>query len=282
MKKLYSPKTIKEIQEAFSFKFKKSLGQNFLADKNYVDKIIDLAEVEGENILEIGPGIGTITYELAQKAKKVLAIEIDRDLIPILRANLEEFSNVTIIQADILKCDLGALLEEEFKGEPFKVVSNLPYYITTPIIEKLVTEDFPCQEMTIMIQKEVADRIEAKENEKDYSSLSIFVKFYAEIIGKFKVPSSVFIPQPKVDSTVLKLRLRIYDEKVNRQRLFSLVRNGFNKRRKTILNSLSTGEDKEALKEAFERLSLSEKLRVENLSLDQLIALTNELEGMDK
>lgn len=279
MKKLYSPKTIRLIQDLYGFKFTKSLGQNFLIDKNFVDKIVDLSEVEGENILEIGPGIGTISQEIAKTCKKLVLVEIDKSLIPILKDNLSGFSNVDIIQADILKLDLKKVVRENFKTEKFKLVSNLPYYITTPIIEKLVEEDIGCKDMTIMVQKEVSDRMKADEKSKDYSSLSIFVKFYANIVSGFKVPKSVFMPQPKIDSQVLKLDLRIYDDRVNRDFLFKLVRAGFNKRRKTILNSFSSVRDKEKLRLAFKKLNFSENLRAENLCLDDFIALSNELEN---
>lgn len=278
MKKLYSPKTIKTIQDLYGFKFSKSLGQNFLVDKNFVDKIIDLSEVEGENILEIGPGIGTISQEMAKTCKKLVVIEIDKTLIPILNDNLGEFSNVEIINADILKTDLEKIAKEKFDGEDFKVVSNLPYYITTPIIEKLFEEDLSCKDMTIMVQKEVADRMKADEKSKDYSSLSVFIKYYAEITGQFKVPKSVFMPQPKIDSQVLKLNLRLYDKNVDTNTLFNVVRAGFNKRRKTILNSLSSVIEKEDLKEILGKLDLKENLRAENLSLDDFIKIANEFE----
>ena len=176
MKKLYSPKVVKDIIDLYNFRFSKSLGQNFLIDKNFVEKIVDAADVDSTNVLEIGPGIGTITYEMAKTAKKVVAIEIDRSLIPIIEENMEEFDNFTLIHEDILKADLGRIIEEEFAGEDFKVVSNLPYYITTPIIEKLIETDLPCRDMTIMVQKEVADRMLADEKSKDYSSLSVFIK----------------------------------------------------------------------------------------------------------
>ena len=180
MRKLYSPKVVKEIIDFYDFSFKKSLGQNFLIDKNFVDKIVESADIENQNVLEIGPGIGTITYEMAKTAKKVVVIEIDKSLIPILEQNLEEFDNVKIINEDILKVDLVKLIEEEFDGESFKVVSNLPYYITTPIIEKLITTGIPCKDMTIMVQKEVGQRMVASEVDKEYSSLSVFIKFYTE------------------------------------------------------------------------------------------------------
>lgn len=275
MKKLYSPKVVKEIIDLYDFKFKKSLGQNFLIDKNFVDKIIDQADISGENVLEIGPGIGTITYEMAKQAKKVLAVEIDENLIPILEKNLEEFDNTLVINDDILKVDLKKLVEDQFNGESFKLVSNLPYYITTPIIEMIITSDLPCTDMTIMVQKEVGQRMVASEKDKEYSSLSVFVKFYSDAKLLINLPKSVFMPQPKIDSTILNLRLRLYDENVDKDLLFQLVRAGFNKRRKTILNSLSDVRDKEDLKIAFKDADLKENLRAENLSLDDFIKLTN-------
>lgn len=277
MKKLYSPKVVREIIDLYNFNFKKSLGQNFLIDKNFVDKIIDAADIENQNVLEIGPGIGTITYEMAKLAKKVVAIEIDQSLIPILDENLEEFDNAKVINQDILKTDLKKLVEEEFNGESFKVVSNLPYYITTPIIEMLITNDLPCEDMTIMVQKEVADRMLADQKSKEYSSLSVFIKFYTEAKLITKLPKSVFMPQPKIDSAILNLKLKIYDDNVNQDLLFKLVRAGFNKRRKTILNSMSDVIEKAKLKEAFAKLNLAENLRAENLSIDDFINLTNEL-----
>ena len=277
MKKLYSPKVVREIIDLYNFNFKKSLGQNFLIDKNFVDKIIDAADIENQNVLEIGPGIGTITYEMAKLAKKVVAIEIDQSLIPILDENLEEFDNAKVINQDILKTDLKKLVDEEFNGESFKVVSNLPYYITTPIIEMLITTGLPCENMTIMVQKEVAERMVADEKSKDYSSLSVFIKFYTEAELITNLPKSVFMPQPKIDSTILNLKLRIYDENVNQDLLFKLVRAGFNKRRKTILNSMSDVIEKDRLKEAFAKVNLAENLRTENLSLDDFIKLSNEL-----
>ena len=280
MKKLYSPKVVKEIIDLYDFNFKKSLGQNFLIDKNFVDKIVDAADIENQNVLEIGPGIGTITYEMAKVAKKVVAVEIDQNLIPILDQNLEEFANILVVNEDILKVDLKNLVEEEFNGESFKVVSNLPYYITTPIIEMLITSNLPCTDMTIMVQKEVGQRMLADENDKEYSSLSVFVKFYSETKFLVNLPKSVFMPQPKIDSTILNLRLRLYDDKVNQNLLFKLVRAGFNKRRKTILNSLSDVASKDDLRLVFAKLDLKENLRAENLSVDDYIKLANELENV--
>ena len=280
MKKLYSPKIVKEITDLYSFRFSKSLGQNFLVDKNFVDKIVDAADVSGENVIEIGPGIGTITYEMAKVAKKVVAIEIDDSLIPIIEENMAEFDNFDLIHEDILKADLEKIVAEEFAGESFKVVSNLPYYITTPIIEKLVTSNLPCTDMTIMVQKEVADRMLATEKDKEYSSLSVFVRYYSDAKKVTNVPKSVFMPQPKIDSTVLKLELRKYTDDVDEAKLFSLIHAGFNKRRKTILNSLSDAVEKDKLRLAFEKLGIKDNLRAENLSLDDFINLAKIIETL--
>ena len=279
MRKLYSPKVVKEIIDLYGFRFSKSLGQNFLIDKNFVDKIVDGADISGKNVIEVGPGIGTISYEMAKTCKKLVLIELDSSLIPILEENMSDFNNVTIIHQDILKTDLKEIQDKYFGGEPFEFVSNLPYYITTPIIEKIFEEDLNCRSMTIMVQKEVADRMLATEKDKDYSSLSVFVKYYSEAKFLTKVPKSVFMPQPKIDSVVLRLDLRVYDEKVNKEKLFSLVKAGFLKRRKTILNSLSAVAEKENLKKVFEKLDIKENLRAENLSLDDFINITNELEN---
>lgn len=280
MKKLYSPKVVKDIIDIYNFRFSKSLGQNFLVDKNFVEKIVDRADVKDTNVLEIGPGIGTITYEMAKSAKKVVAIEIDSALLPIIEENMEEFDNFKLIHEDILKAKLEDIVEEEFDGEAFKVVSNLPYYITTPIIEKLVTSKLPCTDMTIMVQKEVADRMLATEKDKEYSSLSVFIKYFSKVEKITNVPKSVFMPQPKIDSTVLKLKLRKYRDDVDDSKLFALVHAGFNKRRKTILNSLADAVDKEKLRLAFDKLGINEKLRAENLSLDDFIDLTKTIEAL--
>lgn len=279
MRKLYSPKVVKEIIDLYGFKFSKSLGQNFLIDKNFVDKIVDGADISGKNVIEVGPGIGTISYEMAKTCKNLVLIELDSSLIPILEENMSDFRNVTIINQDILKTNLKEIQDKYFGGEPFEFVSNLPYYITTPIIEKIFEEDLDCRSMTIMVQKEVADRMLASEKDKDYSSLSVFVKYYSEEKFLTKVPKSVFMPQPKIDSTVLRLDLRVYDEKVNKEKLFALVKAGFLKRRKTILNSMSAVAQKDDLRKVFEKLNLKENLRAENLSLDDFINITNELEN---
>lgn len=279
MRKLYSPKVVRDIIDLYGFRFSKSLGQNFLIDKNFVDKIVEGADIEGKNVIEVGPGIGTISYEMAKTCKKLVLIEVDETLIPILEENMADFDNVTIIHQDILKTDLKEIQDKYFGGESFDFVSNLPYYITTPIIEKIFEDDLDCNSMTIMVQKEVADRMLATEKDKDYSSLSVFVKYYSEARLLTKVPKSVFMPQPKIDSSVLRLDLREYNPEIDKEKLFSLVRAGFLKRRKTILNSLSAVAEKEELKKVFEELGLKANLRAENLSLDDFINISKELEN---
>ena len=279
MRKLYSPKVVRDIIDLYGFRFSKSLGQNFLIDKNFVDKIVEGADIEGKNVIEVGPGIGTISYEMAKTCKNLVLIEVDETLIPILEENMSDFDNVTIIHQDILKTDLKEIQDKYFDGEGFDFVSNLPYYITTPIIEKIFEDDLDCNSMTIMVQKEVADRMLATEKDKDYSSLSLFVKYYSEARLLTKVPKSVFMPQPKIDSAVLRLDLREYNPEIDKEKLFSLVRAGFLKRRKTILNSLSAVAEKEELKKVFEELGLKANLRAENLSLDDFINISKELEN---
>ncbi|WP_296112498.1 16S rRNA (adenine(1518)-N(6)/adenine(1519)-N(6))-dimethyltransferase RsmA [uncultured Anaerococcus sp.] len=279
MRKLYSPKVVRDIIDLYGFRFSKSLGQNFLIDKNFVDKIVEGADIEGKNVIEVGPGIGTISYEMAKTCKNLVLIEVDETLIPILEENMSDFDNVEIIHQDILKTDLREIQDKYFDGESFEFVSNLPYYITTPIIEKIFEEDLDCKSMTIMVQKEVADRMLATEKDKDYSSLSVFVKYYSEARLLTKVPKSVFMPQPKIDSAVLRLDLREYNPEIDKKKLFALVRAGFLKRRKTILNSLSAVASKDDLKEVFETLELKANLRAENLSLDDFINISKELEN---
>ncbi|MDO4594382.1 MAG: 16S rRNA (adenine(1518)-N(6)/adenine(1519)-N(6))-dimethyltransferase RsmA [Tissierellia bacterium] len=281
MRKLYSPKTVKELMDFYDVNFSKSLGQNFLVDGNFVRRIVESANVEEKNVIEVGPGIGTLSYEIAQKAKKLVVIEIDRSLVPILNENLSEFSNTKIIREDILKVDINKIVEEDFNGEDFILISNLPYYITTPIIEKFAKIE-KCKNMTIMLQKEVAMRILAKESTKDYSALTLFVKFFADVKKEFNVAKTVFMPKPKIDSTVLNLKLRIYDKSVDQKILFDLIHAGFNKRRKTILNSLQNVCKKEELIEIFEKLNISPKLRAENLTLDRYIDISKEVENIRK
>lgn len=277
-KRLYSPKYIREILNKYGFKFSKSLGQNFLIDGNILKKIIDRGNITKEDlILEIGPGIGTLTEELALNSKKVVAVEIDKSLLPILDETLETYANVEIVHGDILEINVKKLIEEKLDGGPVKVVANLPYYITTPIIGRLIVEDLNISSIIVMIQKEVAQRIVAQPNTKDYSSLTVFTNFYAEPEIILQVPKTVFMPQPKVDSAVIKLDMKKEVPQVNREVFFKVVRSAFGKRRKTILNSLSTGElklDKGLIRKTLEEAQIPLNHRAENLNIEDFIKIS--------
>lgn len=276
---LTSPREIKNILERHGFSFTKSLGQNFLIDQNIVDKIIEKAEIDGKNVLEIGPGIGSMTKSLCKVAKKVVAVEIDRSLKPILEETLGGEDNLEIIFEDILDIDIKELTDEKFNGESFKVVANLPYYITTPILISLLKSEANIDELIVMMQREVADRIVASPSTKEYGSISVFLRFFGDSEIILKVPKTVFMPKPKVGSAVLKLKLRENIELRDINNLEKVLRAGFQKRRKTILNSLSSGLniDKSELKEVLEELNISENNRAENLDLDQYLALSKKL-----
>lgn len=284
-KRLYSPKYVKEILNRYGFKFSKSLGQNFLIDGNIVRKISEAGDITKEDcILEIGPGIGTLTEELALKAKKVVAVELDESLLPILDETLKDYDNVEIIHGDILEVDINKLIEKKLEGGPIKVVANLPYYVTTPIIARLIEEDFNIESIIVMIQKEVADRIVASPNNKQYGSLSVFVNFYTSPEIMVKVPKTVFMPQPKVDSSVIKLKLKKDLPEVNRKIFFKVVKSAFGKRRKTILNALSSndlGVNKETIKEVLEKLDIPLEARAENLNIEDFIKISKTLPPLD-
>lgn len=277
-KRLYSPNQIKDILERHGFNFSKALGQNFLIDGNIVRKIRIAARVDkNTNVLEIGPGIGTLTEELASSAKRVVAVELDERLKPILEETLSDFENVKVIFSDVLKLDLKEMIEREFNGERISVVANLPYYVTTPILEKLFESDLPIDLITVMVQKEVALRMTAKPGSKDYSSLSVFIKFYSEPKIEFKVPNTVFMPKPKVDSAVVKMELdKKYD--VNRELFFKIVKAAFSKRRKTIINALSSYEDlgiqKDDIRGVLILTDIDENKRAEDLSIEDYLKLT--------
>jgi len=283
MDRISSPKKTKEIVQKYEFKFSKSLGQNFLIDQNILDNIVDGANVsEGDCIIEVGPGIGSLTQNIAERADSVLAVEIDKTLIPILKETLGAYPNVEVINEDVLKLDLHKLIEEKFPGRTVKVIANLPYYVTTPIIMKFLEEKVPVKSLTIMIQKEVADRMQAGPGTKDYGALSIAVQYYSNPKILLKVPPSVFIPQPKVESTVI--RLDILDTpKVSVERedlFFSLVKDAFGKRRKTLLNALSTGDlklDKSLLREVLAASNIDENRRGETLTIEEYGVLANNL-----
>lgn len=280
-KRLYSPNKIRETLDKYDFKFSKSLGQNFLIDGNVVRKIVRQAGITKEDyVLEIGPGMGTLTEELAINAKKVVAVELDRKLLPILDETLENYDNVEIIYGDILEIDIKKLIEEKLGGGPVKLVANLPYYVTTPIIGKLLEEDLDLESISVMVQKEVADRMAASPGSKSYGSLSVFVNFYTNPKVVVKVPKTVFMPQPKIDSSVIKLDLKKELPEIDREKFFKVVKAAFSKRRKTIINSLSTyGFDleKEEIRQALEKVGIKPEERAENISVEDFIKLSTEL-----
>lgn len=271
-KRLYSPSYVKEIIDKYNFRFSKSLGQNFLIDGNIVRKICEEGEVSKEDdILEIGPGIGTLTEELSYKANKVVAVELDKSLFPILDETLAGCNNVEIVPGDILKIDLPKLFSEKFESENIKIVANLPYYITTPIIGRLLEEELDIDSILVMVQSEVAERMKASPGTKDYGSLSVFVQYYTDPEIVLSVPKTAFMPRPNVDSAVIKLKIR--KEKIelkDREIFFKVVKAAFSQRRKTILNSLSSGlkTDKATIRAILEKVDIDPKLRAENLTIE--------------
>ena len=280
--KLYAPSTIREIRDRFGFRFSKSLGQNFLTDKNIIDQILEGSGITGDDlVIEIGPGIGVITREAAQLAHKVIAIEIDTNLIPILNWTLGDLENVEIVNQDVLKTQLNDLIAKESFPGVVRVVGNLPYYITTPIIMKLLEDQVPAASITVMMQKEVADRLTAKPGTKDFGAISLMVEYFAEAKEIVKVPRTVFVPQPKVDSTVLRLDIR--DEKPvqveDEEFLFKVIKAGFGQRRKTLSNALSVlkGYDKATILRCLEEAGIDPVRRGETLSLEEYARLSDVL-----
>lgn len=277
---LGNPSGTIEVLQKYNFNFQKKYGQNFLIDPHVLDKIISAAEITKDDcVLEIGPGIGTMTQYLAENAREVIAVEIDKNLIPILEDTLSSYDNVNVINEDILKVDIAKIVEERNGGKPIKVVANLPYYITTPIIMGLFESRVPLKSITIMVQKEVADRMKVGPGTKDYGALSLAVQYYAkpEIVGN--VPPNCFIPRPNVGSAVIKLTR--YEnppvEVENERRMFSIIRASFNQRRKTLVNGLVNGgiAKKEEILSALEEMELSPSVRGEALSLEQFAYLSN-------
>ena len=270
--------TISEVAKKYEFRFKKGLGQNFLIDDSVLDDIIDGAEVNEEDfIIEIGPGFGTLTRALLKRAKRVCAIELDEKLFPILEEELKEFNNLDLIHNDALKVDFNELIGDE---KSVKLVANLPYYLTTPIIVNLLTGGYDFKSLTIMIQKEVAQRIDSAPNCKAYGAFSILVQYYCDTEILRLVPPSAFIPQPKVESIVIRLdRLKQPKVKVNDEELFfSIVRQSFNMRRKTLWNGVKNmGISKEDLEKCFERANIDPKRRGETLSLQEFALLSDEI-----
>ena len=287
MEKLSNPQVTIETIKKYGFDFQKKFGQNFLIDGRVLEKIMDAAEISEEDcVLEIGPGIGTMTQYLAERAGKVIAVEIDGNLIPILNETLGEYDNVTIINDDILKLDLGALVEKENQGRPIKVVANLPYYITTPIIMGLFERHVPLDNITVMVQKEVADRMQVGPGTKDYGALSLAVQYYAKPYIVANVPPNCFIPRPNVASAVI--RLTRYPEPPvqvkNEKLMFQLIRASFNQRRKTLVNGIGNAPEvdftKEEAAQALESLGFSTTIRGEALTLEEFARLSDELEGL--
>ncbi|MCC0696610.1 16S rRNA (adenine(1518)-N(6)/adenine(1519)-N(6))-dimethyltransferase RsmA [Clostridioides sp. ES-S-0048-02] len=280
MDRLSSHSATKEVVQKHNFKFSKSLGQNFLIDSNIINKILDGARVtEGDNIIEVGPGIGTLTREMGKVAEKVVAIEIDRNLIPILKDTLSDLENIEVINQDILKVDIQELIKDKLNGGPVKLVANLPYYITTPIVMKFLEEDIPVTDIVVMVQKEVADRMNAVPSTKDYGALSIAVQYYCETEIVAKAPRHMFIPQPNVDSTVIGLHVRAekkYDVH-NEELFFKTVKASFGQRRKTLLNSLGGLGflNKDEIREILKEANIDEKRRGETLSIEEFAVLSN-------
>lgn len=279
---LGNPQNTIEILQKYNFNFQKKFGQNFLIDEHVLDKIIRAAEITKDDyVLEIGPGIGTMTQYLACAAREVTAVEIDRALIPILEDTLKEYDNVSIINEDILKVDIAALAKEKNGGRPIKVVANLPYYITTPIIMGLFESHVPLESITVMVQKEVADRMQVGPGTKDYGELSLAVQYYAEPYIVANVPPNCFMPRPAVGSAVIRLTrhqkppVEVMDEKL----MFRLIRASFNQRRKTLANGLkNSGElnlSKEVITAAIEKLGKGSSVRGEALDLEEFARLTN-------
>lgn len=283
MATLGDPKNTIEILNKYKFVFQKKFGQNFLIDTHVLDKIIRSSNINKEDcVLEIGPGIGTMTQYLCENAKKVIAVEIDKNLIPILENDtLKEYDNVKIINADILQTDIKKLVEEENGGKPIKVVANLPYYITTPIIMGLYESNVPIESITVMVQKEVAERMQAVPATKNYGALSLAVQYYAQPYIVANVPPNCFMPRPNVGSAVIRLTsyekppVEVKDEKL----MFKLIRASFNQRRKTLANGLNNSSElnfsKEKIEDALEKAGLSKNIRGEALTLEEFAMLAN-------
>ena len=280
--KLSDPKKTIEVIQKYQFAFQKRFGQNFLIDAHVLEKIVSAAGITKDDcVLEIGPGIGTMTQYLAESAGQVIAVEIDTNLLPILADTLKDYSNVKVINQDILKVDINELVKEYNNGRPIKVVANLPYYITTPIIMGLFESNVPIDNITVMVQKEVADRMQVGPGSKDYGALSLAVQYYASPYIVANVPPNCFIPRPNVGSAVIRLTryqeppVQVKDPKL----MFKLIRASFNQRRKTLQNGLNNSPEisfsKEEITKAIESLVVSPSVRGEALSLEQFAQLAN-------
>ena len=281
---LHASSTIKEIRQKYNLQLSKSLGQNFITDGNVIDSIIEGAGIGPDDlVIEIGPGIGVLTTAAAETAAKVIAIEIDSRLIPILEETLAEYDNIEVINRDILKTDLNEIVEEQVRAGAFagavRIIGNLPYYITTPIIMQIFESGVKADSVTVMMQKEVAERIEAGPGSRTYGAISACVQYYCDVEMIAKVPKEVFVPRPKVDSAVLNFKIRkekpaqLKDEKV----FFACIKAGFGKRRKTLLNSLSgvCGLDKSAVGEILGEAGIDPSRRAETLGIEEFAAIAN-------
>lgn len=280
MDRLSSHRATKSVVEKHGFKFSKSLGQNFLIDDNVIDKILNGARLsEGDKVIEVGPGIGTLTREMGKVADKLVAIEIDKTLIPILSETLDEFDNIEVVNQDILKVNIQELVNEKLSGGPVKLVANLPYYITTPIVMKFLEEDIPVTDIVVMVQKEVADRMNACPGTKDYGALSVAVQYYCDTEIVAKAPRHMFIPQPNVDSTVIGLHVRkeLKYPVDNEEIFFKTVKASFGQRRKTLLNSLGGLGflNKDEIREVLKESDIDEKRRGETLTIEEFAKLSN-------
>ncbi len=281
---LGNPVRVEAVLRTFQFSFRKKFGQNFLIDEDVLEGIVDASGVtEDDVVLEIGPGIGSLTQYLASRARKVIAVEIDKTLLPILDHTLEGWDNVKVLNQDILKTDIASIANEENEGRPLKVIANLPYYITTPIIMKLFENGSPIDSVTVMIQKEVAERIGSAPGSKQYGAISLAVQYYASVTIALEVGPESFVPQPKVSSTVIRLDrfptppVKVDDE----EQMFKIIRGVFNQRRKTLANGVANFEglsfSKDDIRKALTAMGLPETTRGETLSLEQFAELSNHL-----
>ncbi len=287
MEKLSNPKETIQVLQKHEFQFKKKFGQNFLIDPHVLDKIVDAAQITKDDfVLEIGPGIGTLTQYLCENARQVLAVEIDDKLIPILKETLQPYDNVEVLHGDILKQDIQQIADTYNDGKPIKVVANLPYYITTPIIMELFESHVPLANVTVMVQKEVADRMKAEPGTKDYGALSLAVQYYAKPYIAAFVPPNCFMPRPNVGSAVIRLDClaRVPVEVHNEKLMFRLIRASFNQRRKTLQNGIANSAElsftKEQAARAIEQAGFDVRIRGEKLGLEEFVRLADELERM--
>ena len=287
MEKLSNPKETIQVLQKHEFQFKKKFGQNFLIDPHVLDKIVDAAQITKDDfVLEIGPGIGTLTQYLCENARQVLAVEIDDKLIPILKETLQPYDNVEVLNGDILKQDIQQIADTYNDGKPIKVVANLPYYITTPIIMELFESHVPLANVTVMVQKEVADRMKAEPGTKDYGALSLAVQYYAKPYIAAFVPPNCFMPRPNVGSAVIRLDClaRVPVEVHNEKLMFRLIRASFNQRRKTLQNGIANSAElsftKEQAARAIEQAGFDVRIRGEKLGLEEFARLADGLERM--